>query len=121
MRPRHLFLLAFATAALSTGCDERINPLTGTVGEGPAGSSTFSLTPTTLTLAPGQTAQLTLNSARPIGPYTWSTNQAGVATVSQTGLVTAVGTGAATITVTAAADGTVSARTTVTVSPASTP
>lgn len=115
MRRKSLVVLGFAALALVGGCDERTNPLLGTVGDPAGGSSTFNVTPPTLSLTPGQTAQLTLNTSRAIGPYTWRTNQNGVATVSQTGLVTAVGTGTATVTVTAAGDATVSARSTITV------
>ena len=121
MRPRILAVLGFATLAFAGGCDQRTDPLVGTVGTGGSGSSTFSVSPATLSLAPTQTAQLTLNSTRPIGPYTWTTNQSGVATVSANGLVTAVGVGNATITVTAAGDATVSARSTVAVSTTPTP
>lgn len=118
MRRNSLVALGFAALAMAGACDERANPLVGSVGTPAGGSSTFSVSPPTLSLTPGQTAQLTLNSTRAIGPYTWTTNQAGVATVSETGLVSAIGTGSATITVTAAGDGTVSARSTVTVQPA---
>ncbi len=117
MRRNSLMVLGFAALAMAGGCDERANPLVGSVGTPAGGSSTFSVSPATLSLTRGQTAQLTLNSTRAIGPYTWTTNQSGVATVSETGLVTAIGTGGATITVTAAGDATVSARTTVTVQP----
>lgn len=115
---RNLVVVGFAALAMAGACDERANPLVGSVGTPAGGSSTFSVSPATLSLTPGQTAQLTLNSTRAIGPYTWTTNLAGVATVSETGLVSAIGTGSATITVTAAGDGTVSARSTVTVQPA---
>lgn len=117
MRRNSLVVLGFAALAMAAGCDERPNPLVGSVGAPPGGTSAFSVSPATLSLSPGQTAQLTLNSTRAIGPYNWSTNQPGVASVSETGFVTAIGTGSATITVTAAGDATVSARTSVTVSP----
>lgn len=117
MRRNFLMILGLAALAGAGACDERVNPLVGSVGTPAGGSSTFSVSPPTLSLTPGQTAQLTLNTTRAIGPYTWSTNQAGVATVSETGLVTAIGTGSATITVTAAGDATVSARSNVTVQP----
>ncbi|MBA3889456.1 MAG: Ig-like domain-containing protein [Gemmatimonadaceae bacterium] len=117
MRRTSLVVLGFAALAMAGACDERANPLVGTVGDPSGGSSTFNVTPPTLSLTPGQTAQLTLNTTRAIGPYTWSTNQAGVASVSQTGLVTAIGTGSATVTVTAAGDATVSARSVITVQP----
>lgn len=121
MRPRALAVLGFAALALAGACDTRTDPLVGTVGTGGSGSSTFNVAPATLTLNPTQTGQLTLTSTRPIGPYTWTTNQPGVATVSANGLVTAVGVGNATITVTAAGDATVSARSTVTVTNTPTP
>lgn len=117
MRRISLLVLGLGALALAGACDERVNPLIGSVGATPGGSSTFNVSPSTLSLTPGQTAQLTLNTTRAIGPYTWSTNQAGVATVSETGLVTAIGTGSATVTVTAAGDPTVSARTTISVQP----
>lgn len=120
MRHRPLALLAFAALALTAGCDERLDPLTGGFPDG-SGSGDFNVTPPTLSLTPGQSAQITLNSARSIGPYTWSTSQAGVATVTNTGLVNAVGTGTANITVRAAGDPNVSARTTVTVTGSSSP
>lgn len=110
-------VLGFAAVAMAGACDERVNPLVGGVGSTSGGTSTFNVTPATLSLSPGETAQLTLNTTRAIGPYTWSTSQAGVATVSETGRVTAIGTGSATVTVTAAGDPTVSARSTVTVQP----
>ena len=109
--------LGIAALALAGACDERANPLVGGIGTPSGGTAAFNVTPATLSLTPGQTAQLTLNTTRAIGPYTWSSNQTGVATVSQTGLVTAIGTGGATVTVTAAGDATVSARSTVTVQP----
>lgn len=118
MRLNSIMVLGFAALAMAGACDERTNPLVGSIGSSSGGSSTFNVTPATLALSPGQTAQLTLNTTRAIGPYTWSTNQAGVATVSETGLVTAIGTGTATVTVIAAGDPTVSARSTVTVQPA---
>lgn len=119
MRPQRLLALGLAALAMAGACDERQDPLTGTIGGGGSGTSSFSVAPATLSLTPGQTAQLTLTTSRAIGPYTWTSNQDGVATVSNTGLVSAVGTGTATITVTAAGDPTVSARSTVSVGPAS--
>jgi uncharacterized protein YjdB len=117
MRRNSLVALGFAALAMAGGCDERANPLVGGIGNPSGGSSTFNVSPSTVSLSAGETAQLTLNSTRAIGPYTWTTSQVGVATVSETGLVTAIGTGSATISVTAAGDGTVSARSTVTVQP----
>ena len=114
MRHRPLAALGFVALALAAGCDERLDPITGTFGSG-AGTADFNVTPQTLSLTRGQSAQITLNSTRAIGPYTWSTSQEGVATVTNTGLVNAVGNGTANITVRAAGDPNVSARTTVTV------
>lgn len=112
-------VLGFAALAVAGACDVRQDPLVGTIGGG--GTANFSVSPATLSLAPGQTAQLTLTTSRAIGPYNWTSNQDGVATVSNTGLVSAIGTGTATITVTAAGDPTVSARSTVTVQGATSP
>lgn len=101
---------------LATGCDTRQNPLIASLEGTPgSGSSTFNIAPRTLTLEAGQTAQLTLNSTRAIGPYNWATNLPGIATVDQSGLVTGIGPGVATITVTSSVDRTVSAAATVTV------
>ncbi|HEV8364084.1 MAG TPA: Ig-like domain-containing protein, partial [Gemmatimonadaceae bacterium] len=61
--------------------------------------------PTTVSLNPGQTSQLTAtaydaNNNVLVRPVTWASNNPGVATVSATGLVTAVATGNATISAT---------------------
>jgi uncharacterized protein YjdB len=69
-------------------------------------AASVSVSPTSATLDPGETAQLT---ARPMDsrgsalsgrPTTWRSSAAGVATVSASGLVSAVAPGSATITVT---------------------
>ncbi|HSY84912.1 MAG TPA: Ig-like domain-containing protein [Gemmatimonadaceae bacterium] len=68
--------------------------------------ATVSLSPTTVTLNSGQTAQLTATAKDQYGDVittdaaTWSSSNTNVATVSSSGLVKAVGTGSATVTVT---------------------
>lgn len=119
MRPRSLLLAATAALLLAGGCDTRTDPITGVGGTTGGGTSTFNLTPSSLTLATGQSAQLTLNSSRALGPYNWSSNQTGIATVSSDGVVTAIGPGIATITVISSVDRTAAASATVTVQAAS--
>lgn len=121
MRKKLLVVLGIAALAAAGGCDERGDPLTAGLGAAGSGTAGFNVTPATLSLAPGQSAQLTLNSTRAIGPYNWTTNQEGVATVSENGLVNGIGPGTATITVTSSVDRTVSARATVTVTGNSSP
>ncbi|SMD32771.1 Por secretion system C-terminal sorting domain-containing protein [Reichenbachiella faecimaris] len=76
------------------------------------------VSPTTLSLEPGQTQQLS-ETVAPVNAsnknVTWASSNAGVASVSATGLVTANGDGNATITVTTV-DGGFTATTSVTVS-----
>lgn len=116
MRTRPLLLTAVAALLMAVGCDTRSHPLISSIdGTGGTGTSTFNITPSSVTLNTGQSAQLTLNSSRAIGPYNWSSNQTGVATVTSEGLVTAVGTGVATVTVTSSVDRTASASASVTV------
>lgn len=117
MRSIRLLSVGLGLLALSGACDERSNPMMAGLALDAAGggTATFNITPGSVTLNEGQTAALTLNSARPLGPYTWTTNAPGVATVSGDGVVTAIGPGVATITVTSSVDRTVSARTIVTV------
>ena len=108
-------MLVAAAAMLTSACDTRVNPLVTSLDTGPGGTAGFSLSPATLRLTTGQSAQLTLASTRPLGPYNWVTSQPGVAAVSQSGLVSAIGPGVATITVTSTVDGTVSASASVSV------
>lgn len=121
MRLKSLVVLGVAVLAGASACDERLDPLSAGVGGGSNGTADFNITPATLSLSPGQSATLTLNTTRAIGPYTWTTNQPGVATVTNDGIVTAIGAGTANISVTAAGDRSVSARTAVTVSGSTSP
>lgn len=112
---------ALAAAVLTAGCDVRQNPLISSLDESPGGSATFNISPNTLTLEVGRSAQLTVNSSRVLAPYTWSTSQAGVATVDANGVVTGVGSGQATITVQSTVDRAATATATVAVRSTSQP
>ena len=116
---RRPILLVAAAAALLGACDTRVNPLITSLDQSPGGSAGFSVSPNSLRLSTGQSAQLSVISSRALAPYNWSTSQPGVATVSPTGLVSAVGPGLATITVTSSVDGSVSAAAIVSVQAAS--
>jgi uncharacterized protein YjdB len=80
-------------------------------------AASISISPTSVTLSPGQSQQLTAaprdaNGGLVSVPVTWSTSASGVASISSAGVVTANGTGTATITAKA---GSVSATADVTV------
>jgi len=92
----------------------------------PSGLDSIAVTPSTQSLAVGQTAQLSVTgtfgnashaSTQPVtSGVTWSSNAASVATVSTTGLVSAVGAGTATITASAQGfNGPLSSTSTITV------
>lgn len=87
--------------------------------------SSITVTPTSITLEPNGTQQLTATvNATPSSAdktVTWNTSNASVATVSTTGLVTAVAQGSATITATSNLDNTKSGTCTVTVNPPAAP
>jgi uncharacterized protein YjdB len=70
--------------------------------------ASVSVTPSALTLSPGETTELTATASDPTGvpvsvPISWTSSNSGVASVSSSGSVTANANGSATIT--AAADG----------------
>lgn len=114
MRAKHL--LVAATAALAVlGCDSRTNPMITAIGGQAGGSASLTVSPTTVTLTEGESARLTVSANRALGPYTWSTNAPGVATVTSDGLVSAMAPGTALITVTSGVDPSVAARATITV------
>lgn len=118
MRQIRSLAIALAGGLILAACgDVRTNPLLTGLEGGPGGTSTFNITPQTITLQTGQTTALTVNSSRVLAPYVWATNLPGVATVDGSGNVTAIGPGVATISVTSQVDRTVSARATVTVQP----
>ncbi|MDQ8163721.1 MAG: Ig-like domain-containing protein, partial [Gemmatimonadota bacterium] len=95
----------------------------------PTGMTSLNVSPATLALAAGSTAQIVANAQQPSGAaaatITYGTTAPAVATVSSMGLITAVGAGSAVITVTASsaananfAAATLSGTVAVTVSPA---
>lgn len=118
MRRTMLSAVAMLAVAMA-GCDVRDDPALASLGPAPGNTVTFNITPNTVSLTTGQSAQLTLNTTRALGPYNWRSSQAAVASVDDFGLVTAVGTGTATITVSSAVDPTAVASATVTVRSAS--
>lgn len=84
-------------------------------GTDPLSSAGVTISPTSASVAKGDTVQLTA-TASDSSPITWTTSSAAIATVSQSGLVTGVKSGTATITASATIDSTVySATSTITV------
>lgn len=114
MRVKHLLVAATAALALA-GCDSRTNPMITAIGGQTGGSAGLSVTPTTVTLTEGESTRLTVSATRALGPYNWSTNAPGVATVTSDGLVSAIAPGTALITVTSGVDPSAAARATITV------
>jgi len=96
-------LIAVLAAA---GCAGSDTPGTGVIGPEPTVAS-VSITPPTLSLAPGATTRLAADARQangaslPGAPVSWSTSSSSVATVATDGTVTAVAGGTATITASA--------------------
>jgi len=95
---------AVITATATSGTQTQTATIGVTVGAGPAGVISFSISPSAATLFAGQTQQITptitVAPTFTAPPVTWSSLAPTVATVSSTGLVTAQGQGTAVITAT---------------------
>lgn len=103
-RPR-VTRLTRAAAVVSVLALSVVSACGGDPGEPLCTVSGVSVSPSTASLTPGSTQQLSasVNSSNcsPVPTLSWSSSAANVATVTATGLVTAVGAGSATITATA--------------------
>src|SRR5690349_21662143 len=108
---------AIASVALVLSCTERqlpVEPTDPSLAKGGPGVKSVTVTPSSATIAVNDNVQLTatVSPAKAASGVTWSTSNAGVATVSTSGLVTGVAAGTATIRATA---GGVSGSSTITV------
>ena len=123
MRLHTCLILAFAAIG---ACGEAANPTVAGLGGGSttSGSSTSSLaiSPNSVQLVPGATAQLSTNApAASQSQVQWNSLQTTIATISPTGFVTAVAPGTATITAQLSSDTTHVATATVVVTGLTTP
>ena len=109
-----------ASSSVKSACQQTY-PLGGSSSGDPVAATGISVSPTSLSLQAGQTSNVTatLTPSNATNTVSWTSNNAGVATVSQSGVVTAVSAGTATIT--AAASTTIKATCIVTVTGSSTP
>jgi acid phosphatase type 7 len=104
MRTRIYSAGVLASLVLALSCTERtpapITPTDPSLAKGGARLKSIAVSPSSASIAPGQTVQLTA-TATPGGAapssYAWASSDSGVATVTQTGFVTAVAAGSATI------------------------
>jgi len=94
------------------------SPTSPSFAKGGPKVKSISVSPSSATLTPGQTTQLTAAASPPnsASSFTWGSSNTGVATVSSTGLVTAVAPGTASI---SASAGGVSGNSTITVTSSS--
>jgi hypothetical protein len=88
--------LAFATLATAMGCGDRITPVTMVTAA--SDSSTVAVTPSSATLQPGQSLQLTASAPG----VSWTSSDSGIVRVSAAGLVTSVAPGTARVAASAA-------------------
>lgn len=95
--------IAPGTTTLTVSDANNVTATSGTITVVSNGTAAVTVAPGSVSLAKGATAQLSASGGNP--PYTWTTTNAAVATVSASGLVTAVAPGTATITATDSAGG----------------
>lgn len=91
------FVLVFIPILILAGCGDSPKP------KAPAAQSSISITPSSASVAHGDTQQFsaTTNTGQSVTNGSWSTSDSNVMTVSNTGLVTGVAVGTAKLTVTA--------------------
>lgn len=120
MRLRICLILAFAAVG---ACGESTNPTIAGLGGGKTGAGTsLVISPNSVQLVPGGTAQLSTNApAASQSQVQWNSRQTTIATISPTGFVTAIAAGTATITAQLTSDTTNIATATVVVTPLTRP
>lgn len=101
--------MAAGTTTITATVEGIVDSATITVLSAPPGITSLAVTPTSATVTVGQTRALTSTVTQPTGApaatVSYSTSDAGIATVSPTGVVSAVAAGSVTITIVATSPG----------------